>query len=444
MSALEDFGAFVAGYRPDDRARAVLRLHMADTIGAWIAATSTEEGKALLRYRKAERSLGEQVAVNCALARLSEVDDIHLESMITPGGIVIPAALTIAATLSDANADDLTTAIIVGYEAMTRLGAAIDGPAVLYRGIWPSYFAAPFGIAAVNARLAKLDARQTAHALALALIMAAPGVGHHAATTTSRWLAIGYAAARGIDAARAAEAGFTSDLNLADGAFFKTVFGITPNISALRHGFGELALGQVSFKPWCAARQTMAATQALKEILGEGVQAGSISAIEVAVLPPHLKMIDHGVAAGDRASHLTSVQYQMAVAALNPDAAFELSPSSGTISSSVQSFMAHITVRVDESLLASGYPKTWPARVSVVSSSGRHERLITHVPGDLARAFGENDLKRKFCRLVAPIIGEYPAEDMFVRSLSALDRSPAALVRDIGQIGNRRGDHAPA
>jgi hypothetical protein len=46
--------------------------------------------------------------------------------------------------------------------------------------------------------------------------------------------------------------------------------------------------------------------------------------ITVSVLPPHLKMIDHGVVAGDRASHLTSVQYCMAVAALAPDPAFEL------------------------------------------------------------------------------------------------------------------------
>ena len=42
------------------------------------------------------------------------------------------------------------------------------------------------------------------------------------------------------------------------------------------------------------------------------------------VLPPHLKMIDHGVTAGDRASHLTSVQYRMAVAALAPDTAFDV------------------------------------------------------------------------------------------------------------------------
>jgi hypothetical protein len=56
--------------------------------------------------------------------------------------------------------------------AMTRLGRVISGPDVLYRGIWPTYFSAPFGIAAVAARLRQLDANQTAHALALALTLA--------------------------------------------------------------------------------------------------------------------------------------------------------------------------------------------------------------------------------------------------------------------------------
>jgi 2-methylcitrate dehydratase PrpD len=87
-----------------------------------------------------------------ALARLSEIDDIHLASMTTPGAIVVPAALTIAASLPDVASDDIAAAIIAGYEAMIRLGAAIDGPSVLYRGIWPTYFAAPLGAAAVAAR----------------------------------------------------------------------------------------------------------------------------------------------------------------------------------------------------------------------------------------------------------------------------------------------------
>ena len=272
--------------------------------------------------------------------------------MTTPGAIVVPAALTIAASLPDVAADDIAAAIVAGYEAMIRLGAAIDGPSVLYRGIWPTYFGAPFGAAAVAARLFKLDDKQTANALATALIMAAPGAGHHAAPTTARWLAVGYAAGRGLQAALSAGAGFTSDLKLADGDFLKNIFGITLNAALLGGGPGGLALSQTSFKPWCAARQTMAATQALKEIIAEGVSADSILRIGVAVLPPHLKMIDHGVTAGDRFSHLTSVQYQMAVAALEPDQAYSLSGPSGAISPALAAFMSRIQVRAEEALLA--------------------------------------------------------------------------------------------
>jgi len=40
-----------------------------------------------------------------------------------------------------------------------------------------------------------------------------------------------------------------------------------PNAALLGAGSGGLALSQTSFKPWCAARQTMAATQALREAM---------------------------------------------------------------------------------------------------------------------------------------------------------------------------------
>ena len=205
MSALERLaGAITTGAAPSDAVREAVELHVIDTVGAWIASTRTAEGMALIRFRAAMRAgsqagddIGLDLATRCALARLSEIDDIHLPSMITPSAIVVPGALTLAATVPAITADDLRAAILAGIEAMTRLGRAIDGPAILYRGIWPTYFAAPFGIAAVAARLFKLDERATANALALALTLAAPGVGHHNAPTTTRWFAVGQAARNG-------------------------------------------------------------------------------------------------------------------------------------------------------------------------------------------------------------------------------------------------------
>jgi 2-methylcitrate dehydratase PrpD len=430
MTSLEQLGAFVATCDPDDRVRTEARLHTTDTIGAWIAARGTEEGRRLLAFRGTDDSLLNHIAINVSLARLSEVDDIHLQAMITPGAIVVPAALTLAANLNS-DAKNVAAAIVAGYEAMVRLGVAIDGPTVLYRGIWPTYFAAPFSVAAVAARLLGLDEKQSAYALATALIMAAPGTGHHAASSTARWLAVGYAASRGLQAALSAKAGFTSDAKLAEGEFLKNVFGITPNVAPLAGGLGALALSQVSFKPWCAARQTMAATQALRELLTSGIDASSIARIGVAVLPPHLKMINHGVTPGDRFSHLTSLQYQMAVAALTPDEAYSLSGPSGSVSPALSSFMARVQVRAEEGLMAAGYPQAWPAHVTV-TAAGRHERTVTHVPGDPARAFSQADLKDKFTRVVGPMLGQERAEAAFSEAMTATDR-PGDVLRLIDQ-----------
>src|SRR5258708_428577 len=94
---------------------------------------------------------------------------------------------------------------------MVRLGAALDGPSILYRGIWPTCVAAPFAVAAVASRLLGLTETQAAHALGIALVIASPGVGRPSGTTTSRWLAIGNAARNGVTAALSAQSGFTAD-----------------------------------------------------------------------------------------------------------------------------------------------------------------------------------------------------------------------------------------
>ena len=189
--------------------------------------------------------------------------------MTTPGSIVIPAAMTLATRLPNANGADVAPAMLAGYEAIIRLGLAINGPKVLYRGIWPTYFGAGFAAAAVAARLLRLSPQQTAHALALALTMASPSVGQHHAATTARWFSVGNAARNGLTAALAAQSGFTADLEILRSRLFPEVYGIEPNIAVMAGS--ALTFPDVSMKPWCAARQTMAATQGLREILEEGV-----------------------------------------------------------------------------------------------------------------------------------------------------------------------------
>ena len=420
----------------DARLMEKLRLHVADTVAAWIASTQTTEGKALIAFRDrmsrqaAVPNLEIALTTHCALARLSEIDDIHLRSMTTPGSVAIPSALTLATQLPNVNSPDVPAAMLAGYEAVTRLGLAIDGPKVLYRGIWPTYFGAGFAGAAVAARLLRLSPTQTAHALALALTMASPSVGQHHTATTARWFAVGNAACRGLTAAFAAQSGFTADLEILRSRLFLGVYGIEPNIAAMTDSAPQFA--DVSLKPWCAARQTMAATQGLREIVEAGVSASEISRITAYVLPPHLGMIDHGVTPGDRASYLTSLPYQLSLAALQPGTALDLA--TGPPSPSIEAFMAHVKIAADETLLAD-YPSHWPARIVVETASSRHERLIDCVPGDPERPFAEAEVQAKFKHFTAAALGG--AVEKFLKlSLTALQSTESLflLMREINGV----------
>ncbi len=399
----------------DPAVREKLDLHLLDTIGAWIAAAGTPEGQALIAFRRRMRAAGRassqsprddlatQVTTHVALARLSEIDDIHLQSMTTPGAIVIPTAVTLAAVLPETDTREIGAAILSGYEAMIRLGLAIKGPDVLYRGIWPTYFGAGFATAAVGARMLRLDVTQTAHALALAIASASPSVGQHHAVTTARWLSVGNAARNGLTAAFAAQAGFTAELDVLRSRLFPDVYGIEPDIGAMTED--GLAFSGVSLKPWCAARQTMPATQALREIMDSGIAAAQISEITAYVPPPHLKMIDHGIRPGDRASRLTSLPYQLAIAALQPGKRADLDVRADVSSAEIQSFMTRVKIIGNQELL-SDYPKRWSARLVVSTLSTREERRVDAVPGDPERPMQTADVENKMRDFVGSVTGK--------------------------------------
>lgn len=437
MTGIDQFASLIVGLRADDtRTMDKLRLHVADTLCAWIGATGTPEGQSLIRFRRQHRSgdrLADDIATHCAITRLSEIDDIHLASMTTPGSIVIPAAMTLAASLHDVDTDDIAAAMLAGYEAMVRFGLAVKGPNILYRGIWPTYFGSGFATAAVAARLWRMPQPQTAHALALALTMASPSVGQHHAVTTARWFSIGNSARTGLTAALAARSGFTADLEVLRSRLLPDVYGIEPDITVMVDN-NLRALPNVSLKPWCAARQTMAATQGLREILETGVRAGEISEITAYVLPPHLKMIDHGITPGNRASYLTSLPYQLTLAALQPACLAGLNLANEAPPLLLQAFMARVKVVADETLLAD-YPTHWPARIVVEAASGRRELRINYIPGDPERPFTTADVETKFKHFTAAALGD-ATEHFLQMSMTALQsvESFLSLMRDLDGV----------
>jgi 2-methylcitrate dehydratase PrpD len=182
-----------------------IALHVNDTIAAYLTGLDTADGRALCRFYGKASDI-ERAAAAAAIARLSECDDIHLASCVTPGAAVIPVALAFA---GNGNRPAFDRAVIAGYGAGISLGKAIGGPKALHNGVWPSLIAAPLMSAVTASCLMGHDAELLAHAMSLGLAGASGRSGRPA---SGRWLAFAESVLKGIRAAEAAGQGFRGDL----------------------------------------------------------------------------------------------------------------------------------------------------------------------------------------------------------------------------------------
>src|SRR3984957_13641012 len=199
MSVIAELAAFVAGAKASVLPAAEqerLRLHFADTAVAALAGASIAEGKALQSLGD-RGSLAGRIGRLAAATRLTEIDDIHLPSCVTPSAGVVPVALTLAAETQNFDIGEIASAIWAGTEIATRLGLAVNGPQILYRGIWPTYLVAPVAAAAAAARLMGLNEVRTGHALSLAVMLMAGGVGRIHGGPPRWWVLFRQVVARG-------------------------------------------------------------------------------------------------------------------------------------------------------------------------------------------------------------------------------------------------------
>jgi 2-methylcitrate dehydratase PrpD len=402
MSVLAQLAAFAteATMASRDQAlRDIQRRHFVDAIFAALVGRTTDEANALVPVLA-----GRPMGLAAASARLSEIDDIHCASCTTPSSAVVPAALMVIARDPDADAARLADAVWVGTELIARLGAAIDGARILYRGVWPTYFCAPLGVAATVGRLIGLDADAMANALAVALNLMAGGVGRRDAPRPPRWLLFATAVEAGATAARAAQAGFGGDPGLLDGSdWLQATHGISADTEALSEALGERCIYEdLSLKPYCSAKQSIAAADAVRALIADGLEPAEIESIGVRVPPEYAGMISRAASRDDRSSTLVSVAYQIALAILRPEARYSVSRANVPFDDGIVGLAARVSVTADSaSSLCADFPARFPANVVVEAAGRRHEREVHEAPGDPGRRLDDAALAQKIERVCA-------------------------------------------
>jgi 2-methylcitrate dehydratase PrpD len=423
MSVIRELAAFVCGASVASlpaAERATQRRHVADTLVAAVAGSRTSEGRAL-RSLSTAPALADAIGMQAAVIRHTEIDDIHLRSCTTPSSVVVPAALSLAHDLGEFDPEHVASAIWAGIELMTRLGAAVNGPNVLYRGVWPTYLAAPLGAAAVAARMWRLSEDATAHALSLALMLAAGRSGRFHGKLPGRSLLLAIAVTAGIRAAAGAQSGVGGDPDLLDGSWLRDAQGLDADLGALTARLGDGSVyREMSLKPFCSAKQGIAAIEALIALIDGGLSADTITHVRARVPPPYARMIAMKAAAGSRSSTLVSVAFQLGLAAERRPRLYDIERSDVTEDAVVQKFAQLVEVIPDENLLAD-FPASWPAEIEVDAGDQIFRRRVTATAGDPSRPLDDAQLLQKARRVFAQL-GEPAAAGRLVElGLKGLD-----------------------
>jgi 2-methylcitrate dehydratase PrpD len=434
MTVLEQMAKYLAAAPKLSSASARLGIHLLDTVAAWIAGRATEEGAMLASLQSPSRSPFpllsdhplDRVTLACTTIRLTEIDDIHMASCTTPSSVVVPTAIFFSAAQSPPPPPQIfAESLRAGYEVMTRFGAAIDGPHIVYRGLWPTYFAAPMGAAAVAARLLNLDPGKTANALGIALA-AASGAPGGPSSPSPRWLLLGLAARAGCTAALAAAEGYSCDRTLLDGDWLASTHGLACDTSKLIASSEQTeAVAALSIKPYCAAKQCIAAIEACRQIFDQGIAPGDIARLRIAVPPAYSAMIGHHRARNGRVPRITSAAYNIALAAYEPRELPNVARPDLTSNPEIAAFMERIEVVADDQL-SSYYPNKWPARADATLRNGKTvSSLVLDASGDPSRPFDVADAQAKFHHYADPQIGEAAATELAAACLAAPENSSA-------------------
>jgi 2-methylcitrate dehydratase PrpD len=153
---------------------------------------------------------GNAARVNAVASDAAASDDSDLRSIAHIGTIVSTISIALGQQ-RNASGTDILAAMVVGYEIAGRIDEALT-PGRMQRGFHGSV-STVFGGTVAAGRLLDLTPQQMAHAIALAATSIG-GMAISADTSCGREYHAGAAAAAAVQAALAAEAGFTGELSV--------------------------------------------------------------------------------------------------------------------------------------------------------------------------------------------------------------------------------------
>jgi 2-methylcitrate dehydratase PrpD len=326
----------------------------------------------------ARGSWAQAALANGTAGHAFEMDDIHKESVVHPNSLTTPVALGYAEQHTTSGRE-LLTAIVAGYEC-TRAGNAAT-TALFLNGFHPQGTSGTLVATACAARLLRLDAGQTQHALGIA---GSCGAGLMAAQEGAmvKRLHSGRAAESGVRAALLAQQGFTGIADILEAPYggFLSAFARTPRPEKLTAGLGEVwETANTGFKMYPTVTSIHAALDALRMLMAQhALRAADIARIECGI--GHMTFVH--CAWPYRPAGITAAQmnlfYNLAVTALSGQVTVAAFTEDRLAAPEIMAFLPRIQAHEDPELEAMGPAFRHAARLTLHTTDGRvlrHEEL---------------------------------------------------------------------
>ena len=337
---------------------------MVDTVACVIGGQTTPPGRILLEWFDSTGDVGRNAFLASGLAHILEIDDLHKDSVTHPGAVVIPPAWYLARRLR-ASGREFLTAVLHGYEAITRVGMAV-GPG--HYKVWHNTSTCgPFGAAMAAATLLELDQEQTVWALGNAGTQSCGLWQFLPDNAMSKHLHTARAAEAGYIAAGLAARGFSGPDRILEGeqGFFRALCPDPIPSALLAEPQALWQLRRTSMKPWPCCRHVHPAIDAALEVHG-AIGGQSPAFVQVSTYQAALDVCDRPSPETFYAAKF-SIQHCVNVALADGRVDFESFDDAqrSRLAASSRNTTLAVSPEFEEA-----YPGQWGAAVSATLASG--------------------------------------------------------------------------
>lgn len=375
--------------------------------------------------------------INAAASHGLEMDDSNTVACGHPSVVVIPATLA-AAEEEDASGEDFINAVIWGYDAMVRVGRAVNQAKHFERGFHPTATVGIFGGTTAVSLIKKFDAEKLKNALGIAGGFTAGNLECYSDGTITKRLNPGHASMGAINATRLAAAGYRGPRWIFEGSRgFLHAYSdeVSPEEMLTHLDYTDFGLMYTAFKPYASCKYTHAPIDCTIKIMqNNGIKPEDIERISVDVVkeavravvePREIKYNPPVVGAAQ-----FSLPYSVAVAALYGQASVEQFRDDLLTDPDIKAMMNRVemghTGALDKYL-----PYIFAATVEIETKDGKiYKDLTTYTKGDPENPMTAEELKSKFFSLACRTVSAEKAEELYnavmdlenisVRELTAL------------------------